>query len=44
MTAFRAWRRQVKCQAVNSARDVAEARAVMQQSIARLRQQIRAGV
>ena len=43
-TAFRALCMQVKCVAVNSASDAPAARAIMQQTIARLRQQIRAGV
>lgn len=43
-TAFRALCMQVKCYAVNSAGDAAAARAMMQQGIVRLRQQIRAGV
>jgi predicted amidohydrolase len=43
-TAFRALCMQIKCQAVNGARDATAARAMMRESIARLRQQIRAGV
>ncbi len=44
MTAYRALCLQVKCHAVSSIQDKAEARAVMQQSIARIRGQVLAGI
>jgi predicted amidohydrolase len=44
MTAYRALCMQVKCQAVSSIRDKAEARAVMRKSIERLQTQIKAAV
>ena len=44
MTAYRAICLQMRCQAVTRARDRAEARAVMRQSLERLRGQVTSGV